>query len=100
MKNLLFIAWQDVRNQLREGSTLLWLFVMPPIFFYFIGTVTSGFSSGVGGGQATPLTVVRLLSNSTRSSPSLIVSNALMKNVSSPLSPYSPISAVLWFTSK
>ncbi len=58
MRNLLFIGWQDVRNQLREGSTLLWLFIMPPIFFYFIGTVTAGFSSGVSGGQATPLTVV------------------------------------------
>ena len=58
MKNILFIAWQDVRNQLREGSTLLWLFVMPPLFFYFIGTVTGGFSSGMSGGQATPLTVV------------------------------------------
>lgn len=31
---------------------------MPPIFFFFIGTVTGGFSSGLGGGQATPLTVV------------------------------------------
>ena len=58
MKNILFIAWHDVRSQLREGSTLLWLFVMPPIFFYFIGTVTGGFSSGISGGQATPLTVV------------------------------------------
>lgn len=58
MKNILFIAWQDVRNQLRQGSTLLWVFVMPPIFFYFIGTVTGGFSSGMGGGQASPLTVV------------------------------------------
>jgi ABC-type multidrug transport system permease subunit len=58
VRNLLFIGWQDVRNQLREGSTLLWLFIMPPIFFYFIGTVTAGFSSGVSGGQATPLTVV------------------------------------------
>ena len=58
MKNILFIGWQDVRFQLREGSTLLWLFVMPPIFFYFIGTVTGGFSSGMSGGQATPLTVV------------------------------------------
>jgi len=58
MKNILFIAWQDVRNQLRQGSTLLWVFVTPPIFFFFIGTVTGGFSSGLGGGQATPLTVV------------------------------------------
>ena len=58
MKNILFIAWQDVRNQVRQGSTLLWIFVMPPIFFFFIGTVTGGFSSGLGGGQATPLMVV------------------------------------------
>lgn len=58
MKNILFIAWQDVRSQLRDRSTLVWLFVMPPIFFYFIGTVTGGFSSGLSGGQATPLTVV------------------------------------------
>jgi len=55
---MLFIAWQDVRFQLREGSTLLWLFVMPPIFFYFIGTVTGGFAAGMGGGQAMPLTVI------------------------------------------
>ncbi len=58
MKNILFIGWSDVRAQLREGSTLLWLFIMPPIFFYFIGTVTGGFSSGISGGQATPLTVI------------------------------------------
>lgn len=58
MRNIFFIAWQDVRNQLREGSTLLWVFVMPPIFFFFIGTVTGGFSSGLGGGEGTPLTVV------------------------------------------
>ena len=58
MKNIVFIAWQDVRNQMRQGSTLLWLFLMPPIFFYFIGTVTGGFSSGLSGGQATPITVI------------------------------------------
>ena len=58
MRNILFIAWQDVRNQLREGSTLLWLFIMPPIFFYFIGTVTGGFASSMSGGEATPLTVI------------------------------------------
>ncbi len=57
-RNLLFVAWNDVKFQLRDGSTLLWVFVMPPIFFYFIGTVTGGFSSGLSGGQATPLTIV------------------------------------------
>jgi ABC-type Na+ efflux pump permease subunit len=58
VKNIFFIAWQDARNQLRQGSTLLWLLIMPPLFFYFIGTVTGGFSSGLSGGQATPVTVV------------------------------------------
>jgi ABC-type multidrug transport system permease subunit len=58
MKNVLFVAWNDVRQQMRQGGTLLWVFVMPPIFFYFIGTVTSGFSAGTAGATATPLTVV------------------------------------------
>ncbi len=58
MRNIIFIAWQDVRNQMRQGSTLLWVFLMPPIFFYFIGTVTGGFASGLSGGQATPITVI------------------------------------------
>lgn len=58
MKNVSFIAWHDVRNQLRDGGTLAWLFIMPPIFFYFIGTVMSGFSGGMSGGTATPVVVV------------------------------------------
>jgi ABC-2 type transport system permease protein len=57
MRNVFFIATHDIRHQLRQGSTLLWLFVMPPIFFYFIGTVTGGFSSGTSGMQATPLVI-------------------------------------------
>lgn len=52
-----FIALHDVRHQLRQGGTIVWLFIMPPIFFYFIGTVTSGFSSSVSGATATPLVV-------------------------------------------
>lgn len=58
MQSILFIAWNDAKIQLRQGSTLLWVLVMPPIFFYFIGTVTGGFSSGMSGGEATPITVV------------------------------------------
>ena len=57
MNNALFIAWHDVRHQLRQASTLLWVFVMPPIFFYFIGTVTGGFSAGVSAGTATPVVI-------------------------------------------
>lgn len=57
MRNVIFIALQDIRFQMRQGATLLWVFVMPPIFFFFIGTVTGGFSSGASGGTATPLLV-------------------------------------------
>jgi ABC-type multidrug transport system permease subunit len=57
MNNALFIAWHDIRYQMRQGATLLWMFVMPPIFFYFIGTVTGGFSSGMSGGAASPLVI-------------------------------------------
>ncbi len=56
-RNILFVAWNDLRYQFRDGSTLLWVFVMPPIFFYFLGTVTSGMSSGFSGTQATPIVV-------------------------------------------
>jgi ABC-2 type transport system permease protein len=58
MKNIVFIALNDAKYQLRQGSTLVWVFLMPPVFFYFIGTVTGGFSSGMSGGQANPVTVV------------------------------------------
>jgi len=58
MSNFLFIAWHDIRYQMRQVSTLAWVFVMPPVFFYFIGTVTGGFTNVVSGGTATPLTVV------------------------------------------
>jgi ABC-type Na+ efflux pump permease subunit len=57
MGNALFIAVHDIRHQMRQGTTLLWLLVMPPIFFYFIGTVTGGFSSGMSGTTATPLVI-------------------------------------------
>lgn len=57
MNNAFIIALHDIRHQLRQGATLLWVFIMPPIFFYFIGTVTGGFSAGMGGGAANPLIV-------------------------------------------
>ena len=58
MEKILFIALYDIKYQLRQGATLLWVFVMPPIFFYFIGTVTGGFSGAVSGSSATPLLIV------------------------------------------
>ena len=57
MREMFFIAWHDAKYQLRQGSTLVWAFLMPPVFFSFIGTMTSGFSSGIGA-EDTPLVVV------------------------------------------
>src|SRR5690242_1581189 len=42
LREVSFIAW-SVRYLLRERETMLWLFAMPIVFFYFIGTITSGF---------------------------------------------------------
>src|SRR5262245_49918861 len=43
LRNAWFIARKDVEYTLRERETILWLFIMPIVFFYFIGTITSGF---------------------------------------------------------
>ncbi len=40
-----FIAARDLGFMLRQRETLLWTFVMPILFFYFIGTVTGSFAS-------------------------------------------------------
>jgi ABC-2 type transport system permease protein len=47
--DLLFIARKDIKYLLRARETLMWVFLMPIIFFYFIGTITGGFSSGGSG---------------------------------------------------
>jgi ABC-2 type transport system permease protein len=38
-----FVATKDIAYLLRHRETILWTFVMPVVFFYFIGTVTGGF---------------------------------------------------------
>ena len=50
MHDALFIARKDLKYLLRRRETLVWTFFMPIVFFYFIGTITSGF--GGGGGAA------------------------------------------------
>lgn len=42
MRSIGFIARQDLRQLLRERETLVWVFLMPVVFFYFIGTITGG----------------------------------------------------------
>ena len=54
---VLFMAFFEARIFLRTRETLLWTFVMPIVFFFFIGTVTGGFGSPTGGGGPVPLLV-------------------------------------------
>jgi ABC-type multidrug transport system permease subunit len=56
LRHALFIAGHDLRSMLRQWETLVWTFVMPVVFFYFLGTVTGGFGSAVSGGGV-PLAV-------------------------------------------
>ena len=46
-RDALYLARKDASQLLRKREALLWTFVMPIIFFYFIGTIT-GNSSGSG----------------------------------------------------
>jgi ABC-2 type transport system permease protein len=44
-KAVALLARNDLKLALKDRSTFLWLFIMPAVFFYFIGTVTQG---GIG----------------------------------------------------
>lgn len=44
LRDALFIARADLRDALRQKETIVWTFVMPLVFFYFIGKVTGGFA--------------------------------------------------------
>jgi ABC-type Na+ efflux pump permease subunit len=45
MKHAWYIALADLRRNLRHRETLVWVFAMPLVFFYFIGSVTGGFGN-------------------------------------------------------
>jgi ABC-type Na+ efflux pump permease subunit len=51
---------KDVKYMLRAKETLLWVFFLPIVFFYFIGTITGGFSSG---GESKPVLAVKNTDN-------------------------------------
>lgn len=55
LKAVALLARNDLKLALRDRSTILWLFIMPAVFFYFIGTVTQG---GVGFTDSTVKLVV------------------------------------------
>ena len=44
-RDALFLARKDIWLLLSGGETIVWTFVMPVIFFYFIGTITRGAGS-------------------------------------------------------
>lgn len=44
IKDALFIAAKDLKYTIRARETILWVFIMPIVFFYFIGTITGGFA--------------------------------------------------------
>lgn len=48
MKNITFIAIKDFLYLLKDKSVLIWMFVMPLVFFAFIGSTTGGFGGGNG----------------------------------------------------
>jgi ABC-2 type transport system permease protein len=41
-KAVALLAKNDLKLAIKDRSTFLWLFIMPTVFFYFIGTVTQG----------------------------------------------------------
>lgn len=48
LKSILFIAKKDFQYSLKEKTLLVWLFIMPIVFFGFIGSTTGGLASGNG----------------------------------------------------
>ena len=48
LRDAWFIAVSDVRYLLRRRETVMWTFLMPIVFFYFIGTITGGFGAAPG----------------------------------------------------
>ena len=48
LKNVLFIAKKDFFYSLKEKTLLLWMFIMPLVFFGFIGSTTGGFAKNSG----------------------------------------------------
>lgn len=41
LRDAWFIARKDVQYMVRQRETILWTFIMPIVFFYFIGTINS-----------------------------------------------------------
>jgi ABC-type Na+ efflux pump permease subunit len=56
LTDAMFLMLRDLKHLLRRRETLLWTFVMPVIFFYFIGNVAGGYGRI---DEADPIAVVK-----------------------------------------
>jgi ABC-2 type transport system permease protein len=55
LRDAFFLIQRDLRYLLRRRETLIWTFLMPIVFFYFIGSATGGYGRGE---KADPIHVV------------------------------------------
>ena len=46
MRDFMFIFKHDLRHMLTRGEAILWVFVMPLVFFFLIGSITGGAGNG------------------------------------------------------
>src|SRR5262245_47900261 len=51
LRSAWFLAINDLKHMLRARETLLWTFVMPIVFFFFIGSITKNFGNQSAGGR-------------------------------------------------
>ena len=58
LRDAFFLARKDVGFMLRQRETLLWAFLMPVVFFFFIGTITAGFGGTPSPDRKDPLALV------------------------------------------
>jgi ABC transporter DrrB family efflux protein len=68
LKNILFIAKKDFQYSLKEKTLLVWLFIMPIVFFGFIGSTTGGLA-GNNGSQILNIAIWEENSGDTKNDP-------------------------------
>src|ERR1017187_2724994 len=46
LESAVHLAFADLKQIMRRREIWLWTFVLPVVFFYFVGTITSGYKGG------------------------------------------------------
>ena len=57
LRNAIFIAAKDLKYTLRAREAIVWVFLMPIVFFYFIGTITGGNRGRSGPDHKDPIAI-------------------------------------------